>query len=77
MEMKLNMRMKDVARELCYLKSLYWTQFTYRLKSGLDVYGAATSLIFNTMMAVIKMQHTFTTVSKPETMPLIKNSVGI
>lgn len=49
---------------------------TYRFKSGLAVYGAETSLIFNTIMAVIKMQITFTTVSRHDTMPLIKNSVG-
>lgn len=49
----------------------------YRLKSGEDVYGAATSLIFSTMMAVIKMHVTFTTVSIHEMMPLITNSAGI
>lgn len=51
--------------------------FTYRLKSGLDVYGAATSLIFSTMIAVMKMHITFTTVSNPEQMPQITNSTGI
>lgn len=59
-----------------YFKSLL-VIFTYRLRSGLDVYGAETSLIFKTIMAVIKMHITFTTVNKPETMPLIRNSVGI
>jgi hypothetical protein len=49
----------------------------YLLKSGLDVYGAATSFIFNTMIAVMKMQITFTTVNNPDTMPLIRNSVGM
>lgn len=59
-------------------KSNWFTDiFTYRLRSGLDVYGAATSLIFNTRIAVIKMHITFMTVSKPETMPQITNSTGI
>lgn len=48
-----------------------------RLRSGLEVYGEATSLIFNTTMAVMKMQITLTMVSNPDTIPLIKNSVGM
>lgn len=49
----------------------------YRLKSGLDVYGAETSLIFNTIMAVINIHIIFTMVSDAETMPQMQNSVGI
>ena len=46
-------------------------------KSGLAVYGAATSFILRTIIAVIKIQITFTTVSSADTIPLIKNSVGM
>lgn len=49
----------------------------YLLKSGLEVYGDATSLIFRTTMAVMKMQMTFMMVNNPETIPLMKNSVGM
>lgn len=47
-----------------------------RLTSGLAVYGALTSFIFKTIIAVMKMQITLMTVKRPDTMPLIKNSVG-
>lgn len=50
--------------------------YAYRLKSGLDVYGAATSLIFSTMVAVINMHITFMMVKLADTMPFTKNSTG-
>lgn len=49
----------------------------YLRKSGLEVYGEATSLIFSTIIAVMKMQMTLTMVNKPDIIPLIKNSVGM
>jgi len=51
--------------------------YIYLRKSGLEVYGAATSFIFNTIIAVIKIQITLTTVNNADTMPLIKNSTGM
>lgn len=51
-------------------------KLTYRRKSGLDVYGAATSFIFSIIMAVMKIQMILTMVKLPDTMPQMKNSVG-
>lgn len=67
---------KKIIYKICLLYN-YIVPTTNLRKSGLDVYGAATSLIFKTIIAVIKMQITFITVSIPDTIPLIKNSVGI
>lgn len=42
------------------------------LKSGVEVYGAATSFIFRNMIAVMNMQITFTIVKQQLTIPAKK-----